>query len=144
MELEKFNANVGRRPKKSPRERHLSFTQNHHIIKVAFKKTVAGKTDSGKSEYDRLIKNASRYSRSISRFIRDCAMEPKIRVIEKHPLINEKLFLEVHRIGVNINQIAYKVNAKVDEKEFPEFMKELHEWSQKMDEVLEIIRSKWW
>jgi hypothetical protein len=142
MEREKFNSNSGRKPRKSQREKNMTFAQNHYVIKVSFKKTLADNSNSGKSEYDILVRNASKYSKILSHFIKDCALEPKIKVIEKHPLINEKLFSEIHKIGVNINQIAYKVNAKLDEKEFPVFENALAELKQKLNEILEIIRSK--
>ena len=89
-----------------------------------------------------MVKNASRYSNNLSRYIKDCALESKIKVVEKQPIFNEKVFHELHKIGVNINQIAYKVNAKLDQREFPGFENMLVELDQKLNNLLEIIRSK--
>lgn len=127
--------------KKSQKQKNIDFRANHFRVEVSFKKVQINKHNS-KSEYDVLIKNASLYSKSISRYIKDCALESKIKVIEKQPLFDGKVFHELHKIGVNINQIAYKVNAKLDQKEFPDFEKDLAVLDQKLNDLLEIIRSK--
>ena len=134
--------NAGRRTKKSQKEANQTFRDKHQLIQIPFKKASDSEKDIGLSEYEILMPTSSRYSKSLARFIRDCALEPKIKVIEKRPLVNEKMLLEIHKIGVNINQMAYKINAKVDEKEFPEFQKTLDELNQMMDKLLDIIRSK--
>lgn len=131
-----------KKTKKTQKEVNQTFRNKHQLIQVPFKKVPAIGNEHGPSEYEILLKNASRYSISLARFIRDCALEPKIRVIEKRPLVNDKLLIEIHKIGVNINQMAYKINAKVDEKEFPEFDKKLEELDHKLNELMDLIRAK--
>ena len=127
--------------KKSQKQKNTDFRANHFRIEISFKKVQVNDSNS-KSEYDVLVKNASRYSNNLSRYIKDCALESKIKVVEKQPIFNEKVFHELHKIGVNINQIAYKVNAKLDQREFPGFENMLVELDQKLNNLLEIIRSK--
>lgn len=135
----KTNFRASNAPKKTRKEVNQRFRTNHQLIQISFKK----EAKRGLSEYEILIKNAKSYSNSLGRYIKNCALEPRIKVIEKEPLINQKMFMEIHKIGVNINQIAYKVNAKVDQKEFPDFENTLAELDQKLNEVLNFMRSKY-
>ena len=142
MESNRTNFQPGSKTKKSQKEKTEDFRTRHHRVEVTFKKALHGDPDSENSEYGILMRNAAPYSRNLTKYIKACALEPRQKVTEKQPLINQKMLLEIHKIGVNINQMAYKVNAKVDEKEIREFGENLIELAKMLDEILVIIRSK--
>src|ERR1700740_1212748 len=104
-ERDDFKAKRG--SKKSQKEKNADFRAKHYRIEISFNKEEFPGSKS-KSEYDILIKNASNYSKNLSRYIKDCALEQKIKVVEKQPVFDVKVFHELHKIGVNINQIAFK------------------------------------
>ncbi len=129
-----------RKPKKEPKQAKKDFYDAHKRKEVYYKLPKEGEPLTGGSEWELVTKYASLYSKSISQYIKDCSLEPKIKVIEKQPLINEKLFQQLHKIGVNINQIALKFNANFRENEIPEALEMLKLLANNIEEIKSKIR----
>lgn len=51
--------------------------------------------------------------KSLTPFIRDCVERGKIYVTLPAPLINEKTYVELNKIGINLNQITRRINEAV-------------------------------
>lgn len=126
--------------KKDKKQIDLDFRSTHYRIPISFSKVPKNNLSESITEYELLIKNASKYSKSIGKFIKDCCLEPRIKVIEKQPLINEKLFQQLHKIGVNLNQISHKFNANFRQNEVPEAIKTIEDLQKNILEIKEEIK----
>jgi Bacterial mobilisation protein (MobC) len=65
-------------------------------------------TSEQKQEWQQRAKEAN--YKSLTPFIRDCVERGKIYVTLPAPAINEQTYVELNRIGINLNQIARSIN----------------------------------
>ena len=86
---------------KSAKQRQDDFRKNHLDLHIFFKKPDEVKT----------LEENAKYHSSLGRYVKDCALEGRIKVIELPNKIDVKYIKELHKIGVNLNQITLKLNA---------------------------------
>ncbi len=66
------------------------------------------------AEYGQLQRNAYDSNVSVSELIRFRALTRKVERPPEPPLLNEQLYKELKKLGIDLNQVTYKVNAAVN------------------------------
>jgi hypothetical protein len=66
------------------------------------------------AEYGQLQSNAYDSNVSVSELIRFRALTRKVERFREPPLLNEQLYKELNSLGIDLNQVTYKVNAAVN------------------------------
>ena len=66
------------------------------------------------AEYGQLQRNAYDSNVSVSELIRFRALTRKVERPPEPPLLNEQLYKELNSLGIDLNQVTYKVNAAVN------------------------------
>lgn len=130
--MEDKKKNKPKKPVKTRKEIKSEFLKRNHQVNIYFKKETELKT---------LEENAKNYG-SIGKYIKDCALEGRIRIINMPSKIDEKYIKELHKIGVNLNQIALRLNAGLrDLTEQNDLKSIITELQKKIDNIQNSIKS---
>ncbi len=130
--MEDQTKNISKKPVKSRKEIMSEFLKRNHQVIIYFKKETELKT---------LQENAKNYG-SIGKYIKDSALQGKIKVIQTPSKIDEKYIKELHKIGINLNQITLRLNAGLrDLTEQNELKSIIIELQKKIDNIQNSIKS---
>lgn len=108
--MEKFTA-------KTSAERNAKYREKNKSVKIFLPN----------SEFEILKERAKEY-RFFSQYARDCLMNNSLKEFKKNSKINRELLYELHKIGVNLNQVSKKVNSaaqyRIDKDEVNKMVKD--------------------